>query len=153
MAEAPGAYKNYLTPNSHSAHLNSGPTFGRRYAIFYNQVRLGTLEVYGLVDYRPETRRVYTQLELDWVRLLPFSIIRDFLVDIAQHVTCDDKIGRESSQSSRAIDLALTEVLWEAQRISVYDLGQNYGQLELHLAGSAAWYFELAALRERRVTA
>lgn len=127
------------------------PAFGRRYAIFYNQVNLGTLEVYALTDYCKDAPTVSSELEMELVRLLPFNAIRAFLTGIALHVACNDQLGKDYSQSCSAIDQALLAAVWQAQRISPYDLDPDYGELELQLTGSAVWYFERReALRNER---
>jgi hypothetical protein len=53
------------------------PDYGRRYAIFYNQVRVG-IEVAPYLDYSPKNPCVRTHIELDWVRLLAAGTIRSF---------------------------------------------------------------------------
>jgi hypothetical protein len=102
-------------------------------------VRLGTLEVH---DYFYDTSpRVIAELELEDVRLLSFDSVRDFLVAIALH-TCDPAPGsKEYIDAQQAIDRAMTAVVWEAIRVSEYDFGADYGQIDLRLDGSAEWYF------------
>jgi hypothetical protein len=122
------------------------PDFGRRYAIFYNQVSLGTLEVSpGSPGYRYGTEKpvVCSHIELDWVRLIGFDTIRGFLEVIALHV-CNAEVDTAEYAATRVyIDRALTKVLWQTQYIMQSDLdGTDYGELELCLEGSAAWYLE-----------
>src|SRR5262249_49417523 len=57
----------------------SGPTYGRTYAVFHNQVRIGEMEVRPDWKYSTESPRVDVHIELDWVRLLHFETIRSFL--------------------------------------------------------------------------
>ena len=52
--------------------FDHGPTFGRTYAGFYNQVRVGELEV-ELFRYSADHPRVITYIHLDYVRLLSFG--------------------------------------------------------------------------------
>src|SRR5262249_34008193 len=70
-----------------SLDVSGSPPYGRRYAIFHNQERLGTLEVSDFF-YRTEAPRVITRLRLDYVRLLSFDAVQNFLSAIALH-TCD----------------------------------------------------------------
>ena len=117
------------------------PDFGRRYDIFYNQVHLGTLEVSPGVEYGSEKREVRTSIQLDWVRLLHVYTIREYLGGVALHV-CDPRPGTTGYLEARAaIEGCLTNALWDAQRISEYDLEADYGQLELQLNGTPDWYF------------
>jgi hypothetical protein len=119
------------------------PDFGRRYAIFYNQVRLGTLEISPGFHYSTEEPIVRTQIALDWVRLLGFENLHDFLEEIALHVGNPDRGTAEYLQMRTYIDRALTKVLWQTQQITQFGFdGQGYGQLELWLEGSAIWYVE-----------
>jgi hypothetical protein len=132
------------------------PGFGKRYAIFHNKMRMGTLEVAPRFDYSAEKPLVRTNFKVGWVRLLEFHNLRRFLFDIAMHV-CD---GRGNSpeyiQAHASIDCALTEVLWTAQRIygSIEtENGQHYGALELQVYGSAAWFIERRQVLRQRPAA
>ena len=49
--------------------------FGRRYDVFRNQVRVGTLEVSPL----HKTSEVRTSIPLEWVRVFPIGTINPFL--------------------------------------------------------------------------
>jgi hypothetical protein len=119
--------------------FRDSPNYGRRYAIFHNQVRLGTLEVH---DYFYDTSpRVIAEIEIEDVRLLSFDSVRDFLVAIARH-TCDRALdSKEYIDAQQAIDRAMIAVLWQAVRVSEFDLDEDYGQIDLRLEGSAEWYF------------
>lgn len=131
--------------------VSDSPTHGRRYAIFHNQERLGTLEVSDFF-YRTEAPRVITRLRLDYVSLLSFDAVRSFLSAIALH-TCDARPNsKEYSQATQAIDRAMTEVLWQKQQVSTFGMdGEDWGKLDLRLDGKASWYFERKqALRRNR---
>lgn len=125
-----------------SLDVSDSPTRGRRYAVFHNQERLGTLEVSDFF-YRTGAPRVITRLRLDYVRLLSFDAVRNFLSAIALH-TCDaSPNSKEYSQATQAIDRAMTEVLWQTQQISTFGMnGKDWGKLDLRLDGTAGWYFE-----------
>ncbi len=45
----------------------SGPTYGRTYAVFHNQVRIGEIEVKPDWKYSTQNPRVTVHIELDWV--------------------------------------------------------------------------------------
>jgi hypothetical protein len=89
---------------------------------------------------------VIADIELDWVRPLPFGTIRMLLDDIAAHVC-----GEIDARRLTDINGSLTAVLWDTLLIQEIDLGQDSGQLELQLRGSAPFYRDRRrALRNQR---
>jgi hypothetical protein len=123
-------------------NFDSGPVYGRSYAIFHNQERLGILEISPGFKYSAESPQIITHVELDFVRLLPFDTIRTFLTDIALH-TCDFHRGTEEYfQAQQAIDRAATEVLWHISRVTQFGVyfDDDYGEIHLRLDGTATWY-------------
>jgi hypothetical protein len=119
-----------------------GPTYGRSYAIFHNQARLGTLEIRSGGGYTVESPEVITYIRLDFARILTFDTIRTFLRDIACH-TCDLRPGtKEYFQAQQAIDRAMTEVLWQISQVSRLgiDFEEDYGEINLRLDGTARFY-------------
>jgi hypothetical protein len=131
------------------------PASGRCYDIFYNQVRLGRLEVSPDSYYSTEKPVVHTEIELEWVRLLTIHRVREFLEVIAIHVCDANWATTEYTQARMLIDRALMEVVWNTQHIMQCDLdGTGYGELELQLKGSPAYYLERRqALREQQAAA
>ncbi len=118
------------------------PAFARRYAIFHNQVRLGTLEVSSSFDYSTKNPNVRTDIELDYIRLLTFDAVYVFLTDIASHVS-DDQNEKEYIQARRTIDFALMQVLWHAQKVSQSGTNdEDWGEVKLQLNGTASWYLK-----------
>jgi hypothetical protein len=130
-------------PKSELLELHGeGPTYGRTYAVFHNQVRLGKIEIKPHYEYSTQTPRVMVHIRLDWVRLLALGTIRSFLIDIAVHISEHRPGTAESIQTNQEIDLALTDVLWEKQEISQFG-GENepgYGRIEVQLEGRATFY-------------
>jgi hypothetical protein len=126
------------TERKHS--FSETPQFGRRYDVFHNQARLGSLEVCPGVDYNAKNPDVHTSIQLEQVRLLPINTIRAFLNGIGLHVCRPDPITKEYGEARAAIEGCLTNALWQSQQISELDVGQGYGELELQLNGSAVWY-------------
>jgi len=126
-----------------SLRFSDMPNFGRRYSIFYNQVRLGTLEVSPAhLRYSADNPLVYADIEIEWVRLLTLHTVRALLDAIALHVSDPNQNTLGHLQIEVGIDRALTEVVWQTQRISESGMdGESYGQLELRLHGLATWYF------------
>jgi hypothetical protein len=124
-------------------HFSDMPNFGRRYSIFHNQVKVGILEVFpASIHYGAEEPQVYTDIEIEWIRLLSYRTIRGFLQDIALHVTDPRPDAIEHLKNETLIDRALVDVVWKTQRVSDAGIGEDYGQLELRLHGLANWYFE-----------
>jgi hypothetical protein len=63
-------------------NVSDMPQFGRGYDVFYNQVRIGTLEVSPGADYGSENPDVRTSIQLEWMRLLHVYTIREFLSSV-----------------------------------------------------------------------
>ena len=135
--------------------ISDMPHFGRRYAIFHNQVRVGTLEVSPGFPYGVENRNVRATIELNWVRLLAFDAVVGFLADIAKHVSDPDPNSEEYLQTDLGIIYALTRVMWQTQQISEFGMdGEDWGDLELQINGSASWYFvRREGLRKKQAAA
>ena len=102
--------------------FSDSPDFGRRYDIFHNQVKVGALEVSPGFRYALDKRNVYAKLEVQWVRLLSFHAIHEFLGGIALHICNNETTGAQTS-----ISHAISKVLWNAQQIDQDDLGTDYG--------------------------
>jgi hypothetical protein len=119
------------------------PSYGRRYAVFHNQIRVGEIELAPGFDYSTEKPHVRVHVELSWVRLLAAGTIRAFLIDIAQHVSEYRPGTVEYLQTNQEIDLALTGVLWETQEISEFGFENEpgYGEIEVQFSGLATFYF------------
>jgi hypothetical protein len=117
-----------------------GPTYGRSYAVFHNQVRLGEIEITPHYDYSTQQPHVRVHVELDFARLLHFGTIRAFLADIATHTTEYHPNTLKSVEINQEIDRAIAFVLWETQEISRYGLEPGHGQIEVELEGIASHY-------------
>jgi hypothetical protein len=117
----------------------SGPTYGRTYAVFHNQVRPGKIEVKPDWNYTTQEPRVTVHIELDWVRLLSAGTIRGFLIDVTQHVSEHHLQHLEINQE---IDRALIGALWETQEISRFGMENEpgYGEIEVQFSGLARSY-------------
>ena len=114
-----------------------GPTYGRTYAVFHNQVRIGKIQINPDWEYGTESPEVWAHVELDWVRLLDFGTIRGFLINIAQHVS-EPRSTLEWLQTIQEIDLAMTRVLWETQEISQFKFKMDepsHGEIKVYLDG------------------
>ena len=96
-------------------HWQVGPQYGRSYQIWFNQVRLGRLEVSAGYPYSTETQNMYAFIELENVRLLPFGTVEHFLGAISDHVNDENENARLKSQ--RLITDVMLQVLWRIQEI------------------------------------
>jgi hypothetical protein len=92
--------------------FDSGPVFGRCFAVYYNQTRIGRLEIHPNYKYTTETPQVYTSVQIDWSRLLGYRTITEFLDVIASHVTNPSPKCDEYVSARQSIQAALTERLW-----------------------------------------
>ena len=116
------------------------PAYGRRYQIFYNQVPVGKLQIRPGFPYTAETPNLYTDIELDYVRLFSWDV-KSFLSGIAMHVTRQTE-GDDDYDANRQIESAINEVMWQAQQVDTYDLEPDWGELTLHLFGKAQFYID-----------
>jgi hypothetical protein len=116
-------------------------TYGRCYAVFHNQVRVGQIEITSQSDYSSQNPRVEAHVELHWVRLLALGTIRGFLIDIAQHVS-ETGFKLEWLYTLHEIDLAVIDVLWKTQEISQFGMNDepSHGEIEVEFGGLASFY-------------
>ena len=116
--------------------FSSGPSLGRCFALYYNQTRLGRLEIHPSTEYTPEAPEVYTSVEIDWARFHGFTELVEFLDAIAVHVTSDQAAARQS------IVYALTRTLWDNYRVSQYDKphDEDWGEVNVSFGGMAKFY-------------
>src|SRR5262245_66289472 len=77
------------------------PAYGRCYAVFYNQARIGKIELKPNPNYSTEKPHVTIHVELNWVRLLSFETIRNFLTSLAWNVSDDPGHLRGEATASR----------------------------------------------------
>jgi hypothetical protein len=120
------------------------PAYGRRYAVFHNQARVGEIEIKPDYYYSTEAPDVTIHIELNWVRLLPFETIRGFLTDVAMNTFEYERGSLEYFQMYQKIDLAMMDVLWKTQEISQFGMDDepSHGQITVQLEGSANSYLE-----------
>ena len=136
-------------PNGH-LRLNvppDSPVSGRSFAVYYNQTRVGRLEIspsYG--ENNSETPEVDTSVQIDWSRCLGFRTITEFLETIAGYVTDPNPSSDEQVAARQGIKDALTERLWdhygisEFSRFFVNEEDIDWGELSVSFHGSAERY-------------
>jgi hypothetical protein len=126
--------------------LEDMPSYGRRYQIFCGPQRLGVLEIRNSYPYTAEEKKVHASIELEWVRLLPWDTVVQFLHCCADYISDAGDV-----RNSTSIQAAMNRCLWEGLRISDEDYELNCGTLEVSLFGSAPYYFRtLQAILARK---
>jgi hypothetical protein len=121
----------------------SSPAYGRRYAVFHNQARVGEIELKPDWRYSTESPEVTIHIELNWVRLLSFETIRDFLMHVATNTFEYQQGTLAYLQMNEEIELAMMDVLWKTQQISKLGFDEGgYGQITVQLNGLASSYLE-----------
>ena len=125
-------------------NFGSGPSLGRCFALYYNQTRVGRLEVSPGYPYTTEVPLTHTTVEIEWARFFGFDELMEFLGAIALHVTSSDPKSAEKLAARQAIMAALMQTLWGEYRISQYDRAvgdvENWGELKVQLQGVAEFY-------------
>ena len=128
---------------------DSGPVAGRCFAAYYNQSRIGRIEIHpdAFPEYTTQTPRVYASLQIDWSRFLGYRTITGFLDIIASHVTDPNPKSDEYVSVRQGIQAELTEMLWSKYSISEFDRvfaneeDMDWGELNVSFHGAAEWYF------------
>lgn len=120
-----------------------GPMLGRAFAIFYNQTRIGGLEVSPASEYRAAHPEVHTRIKIDWARFLGFVELTQFLDAIALHVTSGNRENADYIDARQSIQSGLTNTLWNHYRVLEYDdpqIREDWGDLSLGFNGLASFY-------------
>jgi hypothetical protein len=132
--------------------------FGRCFAVYYNQSRVGRLEIHpSFPEYTTQTPYVSTSVQIDWSRLLGYRTIVGFLDVIASHVTNRSPKSDEYVSARQGIQAALTETLWENHQISEFDRAfandedWNWGELNVSFNGAAEWYIMRRGIWQKNV--
>lgn len=138
--------------------VDCGPTVGRCFAIYYNQSRIGRLEVRpSVLDYSTQGPWVYTSVKIDWARLLGYEELTQFLGMIASHVTNPDPKSDAYVAARQRIEASLTETLWANYRISEFDRvfaneeDFDWGDLSLNFYGTAEWYIIRRSIWQKNI--
>jgi hypothetical protein len=148
LQELPDDHLRLNVPDDH-------PVFGRSFTIYYNQSRVGRLEIHpslrmneGNVAGYAAAPYVATSVQIDWARLLGYHAITEFLDQIALHVTNPTPKSDEYVSAREGIQAALMETLWEKYQISEFDRifaneeDMNWGELNVRFEGAAEWYIK-----------
>jgi hypothetical protein len=125
-------------------HYSDGPTLGRSFAIYYNQTRLGRLEISPGHEYSTAHPRVYTSLKIDWARFLSFDELTEFLNAIMYHVTTNEGTNGDYINARQSVLYGLTRTLWDNYCVSQYDNAddEQWGELTVSFNGMPYFYMD-----------
>jgi hypothetical protein len=75
---------------------------------------------------------------------LDYDSVVDFLSSLATHLVDPRPQSSEYTAARDAINAAMLKALWDNYRVSGFDFAgdTNWGELELHLHGTPAFYFD-----------
>jgi hypothetical protein len=123
---------------------HDAPVLGRCFALYYNQTRLGRIEIHPkfFPEYTTQTPYVYTSVRIDWSRFLGYRTITEFLDAIALHVTNPSPKSDEYVSARQGIQAAMTKMLWNKYAISeaANEEDLDWGELTVSFDGAAEWY-------------
>jgi hypothetical protein len=136
--------------------VDGGPVFGRCFAVYYNQARVGRLEIHpSFTEYTTQTPNVSTIVQIDWSRFLGYRTITEFLDVIASHVTNSNPKSDEYVSARQGVQTALMEMLWDKYGISEFDRvfanqeDLDWGELNVGFHGAAERYIERRGIWQR----
>jgi hypothetical protein len=124
--------------------FSDGPRLGRSLAIYYNQTRVGRLEIAPAYKYTSEVPGVNSNIRIDWARLLGFDELNSFLDAIAWHVVRAESQSDEYRNARLNKLHALSSTLWDNYRVSEYDDAddEQWGELNVGFLGTAFFYID-----------
>jgi hypothetical protein len=117
---------------------HDAPAYGRRYDIFYNQIKVGDLEIDPHWEYSSAEPKVTVALELDCARWLPFGQIHNLIYWIA---TLAASRGGPHGEEHRTVALALHDAalrrLWQIKYDRSIDDRAMGGEIRIQFSGTA----------------
>jgi hypothetical protein len=117
---------------------SDGPSYGRRYDIFYNQIKIGDLEIEAHWNYSPAAPEVTTAIELDWARLLRFGQISNLIYWIGiLTASGGGPSGEERRAAMDALRGAALDQLWQIEYDRDIDDRAMGGRINIQFSGTA----------------
>ena len=113
--------------------------------MFYNQQRVGSLEISDTSDYTTDESRVCANVLIRDARLIPLDEVSRFLTSIAMLLSAGT--GEEYAEAKRNMETALTQVHL-AKRSAGLDAAPEV-VVEVSFLGSAATYIKLRARQNK----
>jgi len=126
---------------------NEPPKQGRRYDVFYNQQRVGSVEISDTSNYTTEVPRVRANLVIRDTPLISFDEISRFLTSIATLLSAGT--GDEYAEARQKVETTLTRA-HGARRSEGFDAGPAV--IDVSFLGSAATYIKLRDRQAQRAT-
>ncbi len=120
---------------------NDTPKQGRRYDVFYNQQRVGSLEITDTSGYTTQEPRVCANVLIRDARLIPLDEVSRFLTSIGTLLSAGT--GDEYAEARRNTEIALTQAN-SAKKSKGMDITPQV-VIEVPFLGSAATYIKLRA--------
>lgn len=136
------------TSETEISGVHDTPLYGRRYEIFYNQHKLGTLQVYAEPSYSASEPIVRTEIELDFARLIPFQSISSFVSFVAMLTASSSR--EEMEKAALSAQRAAINELWQIEYDPDLDDRSSGGSIEFQFDGSAENYLRVRAQRMAR---
>lgn len=121
--------------------LGDSPKYGRRYKIFYNQVEVGILQIRAYHDYDAATPNVWTEIELNFARLISFEEIEGFVIEIAGF-TALDNTDLFLEKIKILIHGAALRQLWQIEPDRDLDDRSSGGSFEVRFHGPAGRFLD-----------
>ncbi len=121
------------------------PKQGRRYDVFYNQQRVGSLEISDTSDYTTDESRVCANVLIRDARLIPLDEVSRFLTSIAMLLSAGT--GEEYAEAKHNMETALTRAHL-AKRSAGLDAAPEV-VVEVSFLGSAATYIKLRTRQDK----
>ena len=122
--------------------LPDSPSYGRRYDIFFNQIRLGTLEITAVHGYGSDHQNISAAIELTYARLLTFNSIKSFISFLSSLATSNVE---EQQRVLFLMHDSMLQRLWQIEYDYQLDDRSLGGDFELQFEGSAARYLKIRA--------
>jgi len=136
------------------SRASEGPAYGRRYDIYYNQCKIGLLEICAGLErhFDQENKSVDVEITIDRIppTVLPYSDVYGFLQTVASLVTSTERPKyshlpegeTEYEHALSVIQAAITEVMW-----NMHDKDNWWPELKVELSGTPDHYYHLLQLR------
>ena len=122
---------------------NDKPKQGRRYDLFYNQHRVGSLEITDTSGYTTQEPRVWANVLIRNARVIPLDEVSRFLTSIGTLLSAGT--GDEYAEARRNTETALAQAHWAKRSAGLGAAPEVV--VEVSFLGSAATYIKL---RERQ---
>jgi hypothetical protein len=126
--------------NSETSSSYEYPVYGRRYEVFYNQFKVGLLEISPSHEYSETNPKVSTAIELNYARILHFGSIRELVDWISTYTAFGNREEREKAMFL-LVEAAVNR-LWRHEYDPDIDDRNSGGSINVWFDGSASTYLK-----------